>query len=99
MEEFALEGGKVIGFVKARLVEACDDRTIHDIVLLLSNMEVYWSYDVGNDEELMRIADERVRGMKDPFWKQRAQGDLLEIRQLQRAREIQHLQRRERLPN
>ena len=62
----ALEGEKVIGILKVKLTDAPDDRIVGDIVLMLKDMVRLETYDVIADEELMRLVDERVKGIKDP---------------------------------
>jgi hypothetical protein len=90
LKAFALEGRKVISFVKARLIETHDDRTIHDIVSLLYEMQWVKSYDVAGDEELMRYAHERVQGMQDGLLKRSAKEYLMKIRQIQQQRPQSH---------
>ena len=34
------------------------------------------AYDVAGDKDLMRLVDERVKGMKDAFWKKMTEKDL-----------------------
>jgi hypothetical protein len=80
-DAFALEAGKAIGFIKARLMEARDDLTVCDLMLLLCRMQRVGSYDVTGDEELMRYAQERVEGMKDEEWKELCELYLMHIRE------------------
>jgi hypothetical protein len=83
---FALNGEKAIGFLKARLMDAPDDSTIQYIVYALDEMVRLETYDVAGDKDLMRLVDERVKGMKDPFWKKMTEKDLCEIRDLSARR-------------
>lgn len=78
---FALEGEKAIGFLKARLMDAPYDSTIEHIANVLKWMVFFETYDVVGDKELMRLVDERVKGMKDPFWKKMAARDVGTIRE------------------
>jgi len=76
VDAFALNGEKAIGFLKARLMDAPDDSTIEHIADVLEWMVFFETYDVAGDEELMRLVDERVKGMKDPFWKKTTEEDV-----------------------
>jgi len=82
-EPFALVAGKAIGFIKARLMEARDDQTVRDLILLFWEMQRVGSYDVAGDEELMRYAQERVEGMKYERWKRLSEEYLKDIRESQ----------------
>lgn len=77
----ALEGGKVISFLKARLTDAQDDRIVDAIVGILKDMVTLDTYDVVDDEELMRLVDERVKGMTDPGIKENTEQDLAAMRE------------------
>lgn len=77
---FAREGSKVIDFLKTKLVEANDDLTIRDLVLILNYMSGFKTYNVANDEELMHIICERVEGMKDRGWRESARQMVTEIK-------------------
>lgn len=79
-EPFAKQGEKVVDFLKARLLEADDDLTIRDIVLVFAEMNRQESYDVPGDSDLMRVLEEKVRSMKDPFWRQLSEQKLNRIR-------------------
>ena len=98
----ALEGEKIIGMLKAKLTDAHDDWTIDDIVYLLNDMASRETYDVAGDEELMRLVDERVKGMKDPRIKEMTEKDVDLIREWSiRTRRLtvedagEHINRRE----
>jgi hypothetical protein len=82
VDAFALNGEKAIGLLKARLMDAPRDSAIQYIVYALEEMVRLETYDVTGDEELMRLVDERVKGIKDPFWKRMAEKDVHEIRDL-----------------
>ena len=77
----ALEGEKVIGLLKVKLMDAQDDRTVDDIVRVLKDMVRLDTYDVIGDEELMRLVDERVKGMKDPRIKETTEQELDAMRE------------------
>ncbi len=77
----ALEGEKVIGILRVKLTDASDDRTVGDIVLMLKDMVRLETYDVIADEELMRLVDERVKGIKDPRIKETTGKEVDLIRQ------------------
>jgi hypothetical protein len=79
-ELFAREGNKVVAFLKSKLLEANDDLTVRDLVLVFSEMSRLKTYDVANDGELMYLISERVGGMKDPGWKQTTQEMVAEIK-------------------
>lgn len=79
-EIFAREGNKVVGFLKTKLLEANDDLTIRDLVLVFSEMSRLKTYDVANDNELMHLISDRVGGMKDPGWKQTTREMVAEIK-------------------
>ena len=83
---FARKGGKVIDIVKARLGEARDDLRIYNLVSLLSLMQMFKSYDVAGDDELMRLAEVRVQGIRGPGWKEDAESSLRDIRHRREAR-------------
>lgn len=76
---FAKDGGKVVGLLKERLIEASDDFTIRDIVLVFAEMSKQKTYDVAGDGDLMKILRGKVNSMEDSFWQQLANQDLNEI--------------------
>lgn len=78
---FANEGGAVVGFLKAKLATARGDLTIHDIVLVFQHMSRGKTYKVAGDIELMKVLEDAVARVKDPFWRQRCEQGLSEIRQ------------------
>lgn len=80
-EPFAKEGEKVVDFLKARLLEADDDLTIRDIVLVFAEMKLQKTHDVAGDSDLMRLIEEKVRGMKNPDWRQLSEQELNGIRE------------------
>jgi len=79
-ELFAKEGNKVVGYLKLKLLDANDDLTIRDLVLVFNEMSRLKSYDVANDDELMHLVSQKVEGMKDPGWKQTTQEMVAEIK-------------------
>jgi hypothetical protein len=79
-EPFAKEGEKVVDFLKARLLEARDDLTVRDIVLVFTWMARQKTYDVAGDSNLMRITEEKVSRMKNLDWRRLSEHDLNEIR-------------------
>ncbi|HTZ38598.1 MAG TPA: hypothetical protein VMB77_00455 [Syntrophales bacterium] len=79
-ELFAREGGRVVEFLRIKLLEANEDLTIRDLVLVFVEMSRLKTYDVASDDELMRLMTDRVEGMKDPDWKRIAEGRLIDIR-------------------
>jgi hypothetical protein len=79
-EPFAKEGEKVVDFLKARLLEASDDPTVRDIVLVFTWMARQKTYDVVGDSNLMRITEERVSRINDPDWRRLSEQNLSEIR-------------------
>lgn len=77
---FAKEGNKAVGFLKTKLMEANDDLTIRDLILVFNRMSWLKTYDVANDDELMHLISDRVGGMKDPGWKQTTLEMIAEIK-------------------
>ncbi|MBF0523955.1 MAG: hypothetical protein HQK56_02525 [Deltaproteobacteria bacterium] len=67
---FAKEGNRIVAFLKMKLLEANDDLTIRDLILVFSEMSRLKTYDVASDDELMRLMFERVEGMKSIGWKE-----------------------------
>ncbi len=80
-EPFAREGGRIVGFLKAKLMAAHGDLTIRDILLVFSEMSRRKSYNVAGDTDLMKVITEGVDRVKDPFWKKTSEQSLDEIRQ------------------
>jgi len=80
-EPFAREGGRIVGFLKAKLTAATSDLTIRDILLVFSEMSRRKSYNVAGDTDLMKVITEAVDRVKDPFWKKTSEQSLDEIRQ------------------
>jgi hypothetical protein len=79
-EPFAREGGRIVGFLKDKLVRASDDGTIRDVVLVFKEMSRQRTYNVGGDSELMKVVDDRVAAMKDVDWKRLVERQVKEIR-------------------
>ena len=80
-EPLAREGGRIVGFLKAKLTAATGDLTIRDILLVLSEMSRRKSYNVAGDTDLMKAITAAVARVKDPFWKKTSEQSLDEIRQ------------------
>ncbi len=79
-EPFAREGAGVVGFLKQKLLQANDDGTVRDIVLVFTEMSRKRTYDVAGDGNLMRVVDDRVAAMKDEGSKRLVQQNVKEIR-------------------
>jgi len=79
-EPFALEGGRIVGFLKDKLSRATDDGTIRDVVLVFIEMSRQRTYNVGDDGKLMKVVDDRVAAMKDKNWKRLVEERVKEIR-------------------
>jgi len=79
-EPFALEGGRIVGFLKDKLSRASDDGTIRDVVSVLEEMSRQRTYNVGDDSKLMKVVDDRVAAMKDKDWKRLVEQRVKEIR-------------------
>jgi hypothetical protein len=71
-----------VGFLKAKLIDAPDDRTIEAIVDVFEDMAWLESYDVAGNDELMQCMEERVKGMKHPFSKKYTEEMVARIRAL-----------------
>jgi len=80
-EPFAREGEKVVAFLKARLLEADDDLTVRDIVLVFNWMAREKTYDVAGDGALMKILQEKIGSMEDADWRRLSEQNLNEIRE------------------
>ncbi|MGO4775961.1 hypothetical protein AB4084_10730, partial [Lysobacter sp. 2RAB21] len=65
-EPFARGGAAVVPVLKSKLSQAGDDLTIQNIVLVLSEMKRLSSYDVASDRELVVLAKNKVRQIRDP---------------------------------
>ncbi|WP_157798683.1 hypothetical protein [Dyella ginsengisoli] len=78
-ESFAKEGGGAVPLLKTKLVQADDDLTVRDIVLVFAEMQRQRSYDVSKDADLVRLIVEKVNGIHDPEWKAIAQENLDKI--------------------
>lgn len=52
--------------------KASDDVTVHNILLILSEMKRQGTYAVVDDKELMLLASSRVAQMRDADWKRMA---------------------------
>jgi len=79
-EPFAREGEKIVPFLKARLLEADDDLTVRDIVLVFNWMAREKTYDVAGDGDLMKILQAKINSMKDADWRRLSEQNLDEIR-------------------
>ena len=79
-EPFALEGGRIVGFLKDKLSRASDDGTIRDVVLVFKEMSRQQTYNVGDDSKLMKVVDDRVAAMKDKDRKRLVEQRVKEIR-------------------
>jgi hypothetical protein len=69
-ELLAKEGGKVVAFLKMKLLAVKDDLTVRDLIFVFAEMNRLKTYNVAADHELMNLIVERLEGMKDPDWKQ-----------------------------
>ena len=78
-EPFASEGEKIVDFLKARLLEADDDLTVRDIVVVFAEMRIQKTYNVAGDGDLMEIMQEKVNNIKNPDWRRLVEQDLNEI--------------------
>ncbi|MGH6755568.1 MAG: hypothetical protein ACREDP_25765, partial [Bradyrhizobium sp.] len=78
---FAQEGKSVVGFLKAKLLAARGDLTITDILLVFEEMSRAQTYNVGGDDDLMKVITDAVGRVKDAFWKKTCEQSLSEIRQ------------------
>lgn len=76
----AREGEKVVGFLKARLLEADDEVTIVDIVFVFTEMKIQKIYDVAGDDDLMRIIEDKVDRISNPDRRQLMEQAMNEIR-------------------
>ena len=77
--EFAKGGQGVEPFLRQKLAETQDEATIRDILQVYREMQFLGTYDVKADEELMQLLRERVRSIRDSFWREYCAGILTEI--------------------
>jgi hypothetical protein len=97
-DSLGLEGEKIIGLLKTKIMDTQDDWTVDDCVLVLKDMVRRETYDVVGDEELMRLVDERVKAMKDPRIKEMTEKDVDTIREWstrERWLSVENVKRRE----
>jgi hypothetical protein len=66
---FARRGGEIVPFLKEKLVQAQDDLTVRDIVLVFAEMARQRSYGVSQDVYLIRQMGEAAARMKNQDWR------------------------------
>lgn len=66
---FALEGEKVAKFLKKKLSQTKDDKTVRDIILVFMRMCILNSYDVSSNSELMSLIKDKAERIKDDDWR------------------------------
>ncbi len=77
---FGSEGEKVVAPLSKKLIDAHDDLTVRDTVIVFSEMSSQKTYDVAGDERLMKFLSDAVAGMRNPDWKAIAEKELRNIR-------------------
>ncbi len=75
-EAFAQQGSKVVGFLKVKLLEEDYDPIIGEIIHVFTEMKRLKTYDVAGDRELIRLIIDRMKGMKDSFWRLKTEKSL-----------------------
>jgi hypothetical protein len=64
-QPFAKRGESVVPFLRNKLTEADDDRTIRDIIVVLTEMQRRDVYRVSDNRELMDLMNASINRMKD----------------------------------
>lgn len=77
---FGSEGEKVVAPLSKKLIEAHDDLTIRDLVMIFSEISSQKSYEVAGDKRLMELLSSAVDRMRNPDWKAIAVRELQSIR-------------------
>ena len=67
---FAMEGESVVHFLKTKLLQAKDDQTIRDVILVFTEMSRRKTYDVARNSDLMVLITDSVARIKDDDWRQ-----------------------------
>lgn len=78
-ESFAKEGSSAVPLLRKKLIQADDDLTVRDIVLVLAEMNYQHAYNVAKDPGLVKLMVAKVNGMHDQEWKDIAQSKLDKI--------------------
>lgn len=78
-EPFARNGPEVVEFLRQKLVETHDDKTVRDIVLVFAEMSRQRSYKVANDSHLMGLIRQRAEAMNNQRWRTVVQEMVTEI--------------------
>jgi hypothetical protein len=76
---FAMEGKEVVDFLSAKLINAKDDLTIRDIILVFRYMHWLKTYDVLGDKHLVDHIIESSERVQDEEWKRIVKNDVYEI--------------------
>ena len=79
-DNFAKGGTNIVGLLKEKLLQAEDDITIYNILMVLEKMTKQDTCDVAADKDLMLLVNKSVLKIKDNYWGKKAKDKVSTIK-------------------